>query len=169
VLLHELGHIKRRDPLVALVCLGLQILYWFHPLVWMVRVRLATLREIACDADVVALASRDEYRRTLLRLARPLAVNMGGLGFFARRSELITRLMILERPVPPALSPWLRRCATALLFAAVFGGAVAVDSAATKRPAPLDPEGLTLQGCLQLRYAVYAMMAEERRNQEPQR
>ena len=44
VLLHEFTHVRHRDPLLGLLLTGLNIVYWFHPLVWMVRTRLETLR-----------------------------------------------------------------------------------------------------------------------------
>jgi beta-lactamase regulating signal transducer with metallopeptidase domain len=74
VLLHELTHIKRRDPLWSAFCHAVQIVYWFHPVVWIARRRLATLREMCCDEDVAAVLgdAAPSYRRTLLELARPL-------------------------------------------------------------------------------------------------
>ena len=86
--LHELAHVKRRDPLVNALCLGLHLVYWFHPMVWFARRRLATLREVACDARAVAASGTpDDYRTTLLRLARELVTEprQPVLGLFRQR------------------------------------------------------------------------------------
>jgi Zn-dependent protease with chaperone function len=35
VLLHEYAHVQRRDPLRALAVVTVQVLFWFHPIVWL--------------------------------------------------------------------------------------------------------------------------------------
>ena len=50
VLLHELVHLRRRDPAVRALANLLQIVYFFHPLVWWVGRRLAAERERAWDS-----------------------------------------------------------------------------------------------------------------------
>src|SRR5262249_13598126 len=34
ILAHELCHIRRRDNLAAIVHMGVEAIFWFHPLVW---------------------------------------------------------------------------------------------------------------------------------------
>lgn len=70
VLLHELVHLRRRDPLRLVLGRLALALYWFHPLVWL-GLRGATLaREEACDEAVVALGHRpSSYAGHLLALA----------------------------------------------------------------------------------------------------
>jgi beta-lactamase regulating signal transducer with metallopeptidase domain len=164
VLLHELAHIRRRDTLKAALSVAIQILYWFHPLVWIVRARMAALREIACDREVARVAhSRDEYRRTLIRLARPLAMPssslVAGARLFARRSDLLTRLDLLARPLRSS-SRWARAClfATGAMAMSVL---VFVEAVAVRRSAATDADAMQVYGCLQLRYAVYAALAQE--------
>jgi beta-lactamase regulating signal transducer with metallopeptidase domain len=163
VLLHELAHIRRRDAVRAAASIAVQILYWFHPLVGVARRRLAELREIACDRAVVnAAVSRDEYRRTLIRLARPLVQSPAGLvagaGLFARRSDLLVRLELLASPRPASRAG---RAGMFLLCAVAFLGMLVVDASAVRRVAAADDGAAgQLQGCLRLRYAVYAALAE---------
>ncbi len=163
VLLHELAHVKRRDPLASLALLALQLLYWFHPLVWLARARLAALRELCCDQTVTGALRGDApaYRRTLLELARPLVSRPapGGLGLVHRHSQLLARLEWLERPL--ARRPHVRRAATAFAFAAIF--ACCVPLAPREAPSPVSqlPPLEDLEGCLQLRYAVFGLLAEE--------
>jgi beta-lactamase regulating signal transducer with metallopeptidase domain len=34
VFMHELAHIKRKDLLVNVVCMLIQAVYWFNPMIW---------------------------------------------------------------------------------------------------------------------------------------
>ena len=161
VLFHELAHVKRRDPLWSLLCIAMQVLYWFHPLVWMARRRLAVLRELACDQTVGRALGGDTagYRRTLLSLARPsyASTHTGGLAFLTPRSQLAVRVRSLERPIPSSTT-W-RRAKAAVLFSLLF--ACCLPKAPTfSVPFPYElPPLEELDGCLRLRYAVLSMKA----------
>jgi beta-lactamase regulating signal transducer with metallopeptidase domain len=163
VLLHELAHIRRRDALRAIGAAAVQVLYWFHPLVWLVRARLAALRELACDRDVArVVASRDEYRRTLIRLSRSLvdepAALVAGARLFARRSDLLVRLERLAAPARPP-SRLGRACVVLMCIAAM--PTLVIDDAAAARVIGADGDAAQSAGCLKLRYAVYAALAQE--------
>src|SRR5438034_9907891 len=71
-LLHELAHIKRGDVLVHYAQTLLQILYWWHPLLWLANARIRHAREQAVDETVmVALGGEAEaYPTTLLEVAK---------------------------------------------------------------------------------------------------
>jgi beta-lactamase regulating signal transducer with metallopeptidase domain/HEAT repeat protein len=67
VLMHELGHVLRRDlighTLSRLVC----ALYWFHPLVWTAAQRLRAESERACDDLALGMGARpSDYAEHLL-------------------------------------------------------------------------------------------------------
>ena len=49
VVLHEYAHIKRKDVVVIALQNIIQILFFFHPLVWMANIQIARYREKACD------------------------------------------------------------------------------------------------------------------------
>lgn len=157
VLLHEMAHVCRRDPLRALVCSIIHILYWFHPFIWWAHTRLAALREIACDRSVVASLSGThvEYRRTLLAMARamlPTSVT-AGLPFLHRHSSLLARLQWLEHPVSqPGM---VRRWGAGLVCGMVLACLVPLLSARSL------PAFSQLEGCLQRRYWVLQRLAEE--------
>jgi len=55
ILLHELAHLKRRDLQVHAFCIALQVVYWFNPLLYLVRRQLQHLRELCCDATVAGI------------------------------------------------------------------------------------------------------------------
>ena len=104
ILLHELAHIKRGDLLVHAVWMLVQIVYWFNPLLWMIRRTLQNLRELCCDATVATLLRENtvHYRQTLLETARqllaePVDPGLGLLGLFENNNWLVTRLQWLEK------------------------------------------------------------------------
>lgn len=107
VLLHELIHLRRRDVWLNFAQALLQIVYWWHPLVWLANARIRRVREEAVD-DAVMLALRDEaesYAPTLLAvaklaLARPLA-SLGLVGIMESRHSLRQRIERLVDFRPP--------------------------------------------------------------------
>ncbi len=107
VLLHELIHLRRRDVWVNFMQALLQIIYWWHPLVWLANARIRRVREEAVD-DAVMLALRDEaetYAPTLLEVAklalnRPL-VSLGLVGIMESRHALRQRIERLIDFRPP--------------------------------------------------------------------
>ncbi len=175
VLLHELAHVRRRDPLVALACLVLQLCYWFHPGVWWARQRLTTLRELCCDQAVASVLreATPRYRRTLLELSRPLidrpvgTLGDGAFAFIHRHSQLLARLDWLERPLPR--HPFVRRIATLflcgwMLLCCVPLGRPPVSAASATASASTAPSTLDdLAGCMRLRFAVFQALADEER------
>ncbi|HEY4089450.1 MAG TPA: M56 family metallopeptidase, partial [Bryobacteraceae bacterium] len=52
VLAHELCHVRRRDNLTATIHMVVEVIFWFHPLVWWLCARLVEERERACDEEV---------------------------------------------------------------------------------------------------------------------
>ena len=81
VLLHELVHLRRLDPVTRALGNLLQIAYFFHPVVWWVRRRLAEEREKACDDAVVRHLRGDKrnYMKGLLRLVEERAGGWHGM------------------------------------------------------------------------------------------
>ena len=113
VLLHELMHVRRADVWVNCAQTVLQIVYWWHPLLWLANVRIRRLREEAVD-DAVMMALREDadvYAPTLLEVAklafhRPLA-SLGLVGILESKRALtrrIERLMDFQPPRRAGLS-----------------------------------------------------------------
>lgn len=107
VLLHELMHLRRGDVWVNCAQALIQIVFWWHPLLWLANARIRSLREEAVD-DAVMLALDDKaesYAPTLLEVAkfaldRPLA-SLGLVGILESRSALrqrIERLLVFSAP-----------------------------------------------------------------------
>ncbi len=105
VLLHELAHIKRGDLVMHGLYMLLQIVYWYQPLLWLVRRHLHHLRELSCDGTVAELLRErtPAYRQTLLETARRMLTmsvepGLGLLGLFEDSNYLLVRLNWLAKP-----------------------------------------------------------------------
>ncbi len=143
VLLHELIHLRRRDVWVNFVQALLQIIYWWHPLVWLANARIRRAREEAVD-DAVMLALRDEadhYAPTLLEVAklalnRPL-VSLGLVGIMESRSALRSRIeRLVDFPAPRRAGLTLVSLLGVLAFTAV---AVPMGEAPVPVEEPAEP------------------------------
>src|SRR5262249_2718560 len=102
VLLHELLHLKRGDLLVNCAQALLQVLYWWHPLLWLTNARIRRLREEAVDDAVMLVLGQDgeTYAPTLIEVARfslqRSLTSLGLVGIFESKHALrkrITRLL----------------------------------------------------------------------------
>ncbi len=54
ILLHELAHIQRKDSLVGLIQHLAQIVFFFHPVIWITNRQINKFRERTCDDFVLA-------------------------------------------------------------------------------------------------------------------
>ena len=76
---HELTHYRRRDHLLMLLLRLLTCVYWFNPIVWLMKLELMKDMETACDSAVTARLNgteRREYAMTLLALfSQPCRAN----------------------------------------------------------------------------------------------
>jgi bla regulator protein BlaR1 len=71
ILAHELVHIRRHDNLTAAIHMLVEVLFWFHPMVWWIESGMLQEREHACDEAVVQLRGRPEvYAEGLLKACR---------------------------------------------------------------------------------------------------
>ena len=147
VLLHELMHVRRGDVWVNCAQALLQIVYWWHPLVWVANARLRRLREEAVDDAVVAALREDAdvYAPTLLAVAkfafhRPLA-SLGLVGILESRSALRQRIeRLVNFPPPRKAGLGLVSALGLLVFSAV---AVPMGDAPPLPPVPDSPVAVT--------------------------
>ena len=71
VFAHELCHLRRRDNLTAAIHMVVEILFWFHPLVWWIRTQLVAERETACDEEVIRTVEDPQvYAEGILNVCR---------------------------------------------------------------------------------------------------
>ena len=125
ILAHELVHIRRWDALLSRLQLAVQVLWWFHPLVWWANREASRERERCCDEEVVAGLGCDpaRYARSLLevlerkRRLRPLFAlpGMRPLEITTHRLEHIMRYRTSHGRYARLLS-WLAFAAGAVLL-----------------------------------------------------
>jgi len=125
ILLHELAHVKRRDLPAHALCVFLQVVYWFNPLLILVRRQLQRLRELCCDATVAGIlrGKTEAYSQTILRTVEwlvngPRYQGIGLLGLSEDPHHLRVRLEWLKRK--PSKHPSLRIATASILVVAVF-------------------------------------------------
>ena len=103
VLLHELRHIRRQDPLTQTAAYLMCSLFWFVPLVWVAHSFMYMEQEKACDRGVVAGGvSPGEYAACLLDFARAFREPAASAGLYSRnwRKKILAERIrgILEAP-----------------------------------------------------------------------
>jgi uncharacterized protein (TIGR03435 family) len=142
VLAHELCHLRRRDNVAALFHLGVQTVFWFHPLAWWIGAQLITERERACDEEVIRRGSeREAYAESILKTCQffvesPLACVSGvtGSDLKKRIEEIMTRDTV---STPGALKRALLTAAGVIAFVApVAVGALNPPPQTRDLPAP---------------------------------
>jgi hypothetical protein len=118
VLIHELGHIRRRDLLGHTLARIACVLYWFHPLVWTAARRLRAESERACDDLTLIFGTRpSDYAEHLLDIVtnvRGRATPSMALAM-AHRKEFEGRMLAI-------LDPGLRRRAPSRVQAVALVG-----------------------------------------------
>ncbi|HEU0029863.1 MAG TPA: M56 family metallopeptidase [Kofleriaceae bacterium] len=138
VLVHELGHVRRRDIVVQLVAQLACAVYWWNPLAWLAATRLRIEREHACDDLVLASGvAASSYASDLLELTRAAAWR-GSLGAVCMvdRSGTAHRLdRILDgRPRRPLRARF--RLAAGVAMLAAVAGFASTSSPPIAAPAP---------------------------------
>ena len=134
LLLHELAHYARGDWLVRVLELAVQVVYWWHPLVWWARHEIEAAEEECCDAWVVSrqTGSRRTYAEALLATLDFLCEPIGalppaacGLGAAPLLRSRLTQIMCGEVAVQnsrPAKAAVLAAAAVVLPWGPSFVG-----------------------------------------------
>ncbi len=102
VICHELAHLRRRDHWVRRLEILVTCLYWWHPVMWWAKARMAEEADACCDEWVTWVLPRERraYARALLAATdfvsgsvapRPLAVAMAS----ARAAKIARRLTVI--------------------------------------------------------------------------
>lgn len=110
VLRHEQAHVDRRDQLTNYIVELNRCIYWFHPLAWFVRRRVAWLAERCCDGQVVlATGDRAAYAAHLVEVAGLLSGRSTRLSSLApsmaRTSDVASRVEAILNAAHPLPCP----------------------------------------------------------------
>lgn len=124
VLLHELAHLKRGDPLALWLAQWVKALHWFNPLAWLTLRQLRADQERACDDAVLRQGVRaSDYAQSLLDLSRHNRLARG----LSLCALTITRFAPVEARVQAILDPARRRDGLTLRWlAGLAGGALLI-------------------------------------------
>lgn len=123
---HELHHIRNRDLQRVAFLQAFVLLFWFHPLAWMLRRAHNLAVEELGDRVGAEESGRSHYSASLARLAldlRPQPGHPAAVGLF-RSSQVVERLRRLRRPVahqPLRAGRWLLAAGFGMLVLAVSG------------------------------------------------
>ena len=169
---HELAHVRRRDPLVALLAHLNRCVFWFHPLAWWLERKLAATSEDACDeAAVQTLGEPRQYARMLLEMADTVrrrgqrvawqGVGVDGSGLLGRRidrvlsGEVFGEVSMLRKVVVAVT------CATAVFLVVACRQQAARPAAAPLQPDPAVAERLVGQKAQTEQYQATMKMTRE--------
>jgi hypothetical protein len=102
VLTHERCHAVWRDNLGAALHMLVEVIFWFHPLVWWLGARLLAERERACDEQVLAEGHAPiEYAEGILKVCEhflqsrvPYAAGVGGASLQHRIEDIMSNRLI---------------------------------------------------------------------------
>jgi beta-lactamase regulating signal transducer with metallopeptidase domain len=100
-LLHEVGHVLRRDALWHLLAQGTRLVGWWHPLVWVAVRQEGIAREQACDDLVLQRGvAPSSYAQLLLEIATAVgaAPKLTHVLGMAHLSELELRIVAILSP-----------------------------------------------------------------------
>ncbi len=155
VLAHELAHVRRCDPLIALLAHLNRCVFWFHPLAWWLERKLAATAEDACDeAAVRTIGESRRYAEVLLEMAdvarargRRLSwqgAGVDGTGLLGRRIDRVLAgqfaTVSRRRKCVVAIA-----CATAVFLVAACRQQTSETPAAALRPDPEVTDSLKRQ------------------------
>lgn len=140
---HECAHMKRRDFRKNLLYEAASVLVAFHPLIGVIKGRIAQTREMICDAMVTdGQVDAGDYARSLLRLAAMVAAGSQGSARYAVGifdgdvlEERMMRIRMKKQRAGTVLRYGLGVSAAGLLLSTVVGAAAVAVPVATQAAA----------------------------------
>jgi TonB family protein len=154
VLLHELIHVRRRDPFWLAVHVTGVCALWFNPIAWLLGrwIRLET--EKSCDERVLELTGRpDTYAHGLLKVVH-LALGLPAPSLVgAITPPVVSRVQNILRHGQRPDRRWLRLAALAAgVFLLALGGNTGTQASTTDRPAHPAADEVSLPAWVSFNY-----------------
>lgn len=117
ILAHELEHVRQRHTYDVLYYQVLSILFWFNPMIHLMRMALIDLHEYQADAQVLKQTENKlSYAQLIARMAfKGLDLPLGS---YFIRSTTLNRILMMKRP---QRTNWLRLVMLLPLMAMLFG------------------------------------------------
>jgi len=143
IVLHELTHWRRRDPLCQALGQALQIVLWFNPVISWLAGKLHWAQELGCDGQVLAgrpQRERQSYAAALVRqlqfqaAAADIAPGLafGGAGTMANMTARVQRMRQTRLAQPGAAG----KAVLSLVLGALLAAGVMLQPAFAWLPAP---------------------------------
>lgn len=144
VLAHELAHLKRHDLAWGWLPAAVKVLFFFHPVVWLVERESRLAQELACDDLALRVTSRPplEYAALLVQLAgqaregQPARYPFFIAPMIETKKSLLRRLTAMKQRTPFSKN----RAAAAALFVTVIAAAGLVPWRLTAQNPPAAAE-----------------------------
>lgn len=142
IVAHELTHLRRRDLHWMCAALMLESLFWFNPVMRLLRTQLSWAQELGCDRDVLAERPRAQHRHYASALVAQLkmqhqplhaALAFGGVNV----STVMGRIALIREPLGAGRGRWTRVVAIGAL-ALVVAGSLALQPALAWRITSLE-------------------------------
>ena len=101
VIAHELAHIRRNDYLLNIMQSVVEMLFFYHPAVWVISAQVRAERENSCDNIAVdATGNRIEYIRTLAAMQiKQSELAQLEMAFSVKRGSVLQRIKRLQREI----------------------------------------------------------------------
>jgi len=147
VVLHELGHVQRRDLLSQTLLQIACAVHWYNPLVWLAALLARQDGEIACDEFVLHRARPTDgsaYGRALLSVLGAVHGQnhlSATLGIVENKRLLLTRITMISDYRPQTLRRTLTGVAFLTTFAIVGYTEESKTPVAVKMPVPTNEQG----------------------------
>lgn len=169
VLAHELSHVRRGDFLWIFLAELNKCAYWFHPLAWIARRRLATAAERASDDDAAShLGSRTAYARLLVEVAALVPRDGRRVAFASVALPMASPSSPLARRVEDVLASSGRRDRRRSRFVAALALGMLAALAGTLEIVA-EPPGATLLAARTGAEADFDRLIAELRHPDPER
>jgi bla regulator protein blaR1 len=93
IIAHELAHIKRHDYLLNGVQSLMEVLYFFHPAMWLLSAQIRIERENCCDdMAIAACGNKILLAKTLVQLQETMTVPHFAMAFGKKQNPLLARI-----------------------------------------------------------------------------
>lgn len=97
ILLHELAHVKRNDYLVNLIKSIVEVLFFYHPVLWWVSSKIDEEREHCCDDLTIQVSSQKSALQKALLNIQKLNINTNkptyiAAALFKNKHQLLKRI-----------------------------------------------------------------------------
>jgi beta-lactamase regulating signal transducer with metallopeptidase domain len=146
VILHEMAHLKRRDPELNWLIGILQIVHWFNPVLWLAFARLRADRELAADDLALGAAGHSDrvsYGETIVKILESLSTKRrvlpGLVGIAESKADIKRRLRAIAMQGGPRWR-WAAAGVVVLMAGIALTGASEDNSSPVKTP---DKQAIT--------------------------